>query len=275
MPSYLPTATATAICSLIIALSFFACEKSTDWPLESDGTARLVVEAILTNENKTQEVRLSLTYPDLNGAAPAVDGAEVYVEVEQVIYSFLPDPEQPGRYLSENPFAVVGGHDYTLHINWEGTEYTAVSRLSEVFPIPQPTFVAVGNTGRLRLGEFIPAFSPFEQAMYRIDIDWSQLDTAELTRARIYQYTFSSIDMSQLVLPPRELVEFPKGSTVVIRKFGLNDDFAEYLRAKAIETDWSGAFFYSVSDNLPTNIPHDGLGFFSTCAVLTDSLIAQ
>ncbi len=264
-------------CLFLLALLFAACEKSTDWALETTDTPRLVVEAILTDKNETQEILLSQTFSELNGEPPAVGDAEIYVEVSEVIYNFAPDPSTPGRYLSATPFAVIGGLDYTLHVEWAGETYTAVSRLSEVAPIPAPTFEPVSEDGdSLKLGSFIPAFSTDEQALYRIDIDWSHLvDTVALPRARLYRYTFRSLDMSQLVPPPQEDVFFPPGSLVYIEKFGLNDHFAEYLRAKAIETDWSGAFFFSVSDNLPTNISNGGLGFFSTCAVVRGSWVAE
>jgi len=261
---------------LLLLLAFSACEKSVDWELDTFEEPRLVVEAILTDENRVQEILLSRTYADLNGEAPAVTNAGVSVEVNQVSYNFLPDPQLPGRYLSEVPFEVIGGLEYRLQVDWEGNSYSASSSLSDVSPIPQPTFFPVGNTDSLRLGDFIPPCSTTEQVLYRIDIDWSHLvDSAEVTQARIYRYTFTSIDMSQLLPPPQEKVYFPRGSIVQIQKFGLNDDFAEYLRAQAIETDWNGTFFFSVSDNLPSNIEPEGLGFFSTCAVVRNSLLAE
>ncbi len=261
---------------LLSALLLAACEKSTEWALETTDAPRLVVEAILTNENRTQEILLSATYSELNGEAPAIDNAQVSVAVSGITYEFVPDPASPGRYLSEQPFALIRGLEYRLNIEWEGKTYSAASQLSAVRPIPRPAFTPVFGTDSLFLGDFIPVFSPDEQALYQIDIDWRHLaDTAQLARARIYRYTFSSIDMSQLIPPPQEDVHFPRGSLLRIRKYGLNEDFAAYLRAKAIETDWSGAFFYSVSDNLPTNISNGGLGFFGACAVLEESWVAE
>lgn len=262
---------------LLFIVFLAACEQSIDWELEPAEQSRLVVEAILTNENQVQEILLSQTYPELNGMAPQVTDALVQVTANETTYDFLPDPEAPGRYVSESPFRVVAGRDYQLRIEWQGVVYTASSRLSApVLPIPTPVFVEVPDTDSLKLGNFIPVFSTNEQALYRIDIDWRHIpDTVELQQARLYFYTFSSLDMSQLIPPPRETLYFPRGSKVAISKFGLDDAFAEYLRAKAIETDWSGSFFFSVSDNLPTNISEDGLGFFSVCEVVRDSLVAE
>ena len=85
----------------------------------------------------------------------------------------------------------------------------------------------------------------------------------------------NSVDVNGFFRPPRDTIVFPVGSQVAIKKFGLNDDFATYLRSLAIETEWNGNFIYGASANLPTNISNDGLGFFSTCAVVMDTLVAR
>jgi hypothetical protein len=254
--------------------AWLGCERSIDWEL-SPTESRLVVEAILTDEMGTQQIHLSQTFSDINGTPPPVTNASVTVHTQEEIIPFLPDPDLKGDFLSEIPFAVAPDAEYRLEISWDNKAYTATSQLSEVQPIPNPAFIPIANTDSMRLGDFVPIFDPIEQAYYQVDIDWAHLDTAALTQARLYFYTFSSIDMSQLLPPPREPVLFPKGSLVTITKYGLNDEFADYQRAKAIETDWAGNFFFGVSDNLPTNIQPDGLGFFSTCAIQRAFFIAE
>ena len=260
---------------LIGLFSFLACEKSIDWELQELDNPKLVVEAILTNENQVQEILLSQTFSDLNGETPHITDALVSVEANGVLYNFLSDLQQPGLYKSEIPFAVVADLEYTLHINWQGADYNAKSTLSTVTPIPPVSFLPVAGTDSLLLSNFVPPFSGNQQSMYQVDIDWAHISSDSLTHARLYFYTFSSIHISELLPPTKEVVQFPKGSIVFIKKFGLNEGFAEYLRSKAIETDWNGTFFYSTSDNLPTNLSNGALGFFSTCAVLTEVLIAE
>ena len=271
----------TLICAcnfLILCILFLlsACEKSVDWDLETTDDVRIVVEAILTDENQVQEIFLTETFTDLNGTAQGIEEANVVVEVNEVVYTFLQDPNLPARWYSEVPFAVIDDLNYQLRISWKDRVYTANSELSSVFPIPSPFFNPIAESDSLTLGSFIPPFSSEEQALYQIDIDWRHLnDTVDLAQARVYEYTFNAVDMSQLVRPPRVPVYFPRGSFVQIKKFGLNEDYAAYLRALAIETEWSGTFFYGPSDNLPTNLSDGALGFFSTCAVLVDSLVAE
>ena len=187
----------------------------------------------------------------------------------------MADPFNDGNYKSETPFEVFDNSIYTLKIDWEGKIYEASSELSDVAPMPEITFDTIANTDSLVFGNFVPIYHPSQQAMYDMKVDWSHLVMDSITQARMFFYTFSSVHVSEFIRPPGEIVSFPKGSIVIAKKFGLNDEFAEYLRAKAIETEWNGSFFYGNPENSPTNISNDAVGFFSTCAVVSDTLIAE
>jgi hypothetical protein len=93
--------------------------------------------------------------------------------------------------------------------------------------------------------------------------------------ARLYYYTFSTLHISEFLPPPREDVIFPAGTIVHIAKYGLNADFAAYLRAIAIETTWNGNWFYGNPENPPTNLTGDAIGFFATCAVLRETVVVE
>lgn len=262
---------------LVLGLFSQACEESVDWQLDPGDNGQLVVEAILTDERSTQQIRLSQSYDRLEGTAPAVTGAEVSVEANGVTYRFAAVNLDPGLYQSEFPFAVLRNLEYKLEVNWQGEEYVASSRLSVVAPIPKIDFRAMeGRDGLLTFVEFAPLYNANQQAMYEMNVDWSHLQSDSVSRARMLFYTFSTVDASELIRPRRDTVAFPRGSIVTAKKFGLNDDFAAYLRALVIETDWNGGiYFYASPASLPTNISNGGLGFFSTCAVITDTLIAE
>lgn len=261
--------------ALGLLILFSACEETTDWELNPGTNGQLIVEAILTDELKQHEIRLSQSYPTLNGVAPAVTDAQVWVQVNQISFPFTPDALEPGLYKSETPFSVIDKLVYTLHIVWQGQEYTATSELAGVAPLPDITFQSFGKRDSLAFAEFAPVYNPDQQAMYEMNIDWSHLTEEEPAEARMYFYTFNTIDVSGLVRPIRDTVFFPRGSIVSAKKFGLNDDFADYLRSMVIETDWRGGIFYSAAASLPTNISNGAQGFFSTCAVDKDTIIAQ
>lgn len=263
----------TSLFSLLVLLA--SCEKSRDWELAPSTEPTLVIEAILTNQDTVQEIRLSQSYTDLNGEPPSVENAIVSVEANGVVYPFATHPLTPGLYRSQVPFAVADHLTYTLTVHWEGKTYEATSELAGVTPIPAISFLPFTNTDSLQLGTFITPYHPDQQSMYEIEIDWTHLSPVEPNRAKLFLYTFKEVHISQFVLPSREVISFPKGSKVSVLKYGLNDEFAAYLRARAIETDWNSNFFYGTSENPPTNISNGGLGFFSTCAVLRETVIAE
>ena len=252
-----------------------SCEKSRDWELSTLAEPRLVVDAILTNEDTIQEIRLSQSYTELNGVPSPVENAIVSVEANGVVYPFATDLLTPGLYRSQVSFAVVDHLVYNLRVNWEGTSYEASSELASVTPIPPIAFLPFQGTDSLRLADFTPPYTVGQQSMYEITLDWTHLSPVEPNQAKLFFYTFSEVHVSQFVLPSREVIGFPKGSKVSVLKYGLNDEFAVYLRGRAIETDWNSSFFYSTSENPPTNISNGGLGFFSTCSVLRQTVIEE
>ena len=262
--------------NLLLIMCFLcstACERSIDWEVEDAVAERLVVEAILTNEFRIQEINLSTSFNGLNGETPNVVDADVKVEANGIIYPFDVDQD---RYLSREAFSVVDGLEYRLVINWAGQEYTALSNLSAVAPIPLIGFLPFGQRDSVFISKnVVPLFSSSQQAMYQFDVDWSHIQTQGLSQVRLFYYTFNSVHNSQFIRPEVEDVVFPVGSIVTVSKFGLNDDFAAFLRAQVIETDWNGAILYGNPENAPSNITNDGLGFFTTCSVLRDTLLAE
>ena len=254
----------------------FSCEEFRAWELESQAP-QLVVQAILTDEFKVQELTLSQSFSTLSDTAIPISDALVLVSTGQITYPFVSDGSTPGTYRSIESFKIFSNLPYELFISWEGEIYTASSVLSSVAPIREFSFRATENDEKLAFSfpELSQIYNPSEEAMYEVDIDWSHLGYAKPNQARLYYYTFDELYLIQLVGPPKQELTFPKGSQIFIKKYGLNPDFGAYLRGRAFETDWKGSFYFATSDNVPSNLSKGALGFFSTCAVLTDTLIAQ
>ena len=258
----------------ITLLATLSCEEVTEWELQPGQNDRLVVDAILTDEFTTQEIRLSLSYAGLNDSTPAVEDAIVTVEVNGQINQFLAVANTPGLYQSASPFAVLANLDYELEIEWQGARYRAVSRLSDVAPIPEVVFQEGLEEDEVSLRPF-SVNSTNQQAMYDIFVDWSHLNDKEPNQLLFRYYTFNTLNVNQFLLTPEEIQSFPIGSIVVVSKYGLNDDFANYLRGLITETNWNGGLLYSTPSTVPSNVSNDALGFYSTCAVLRDTFIAE
>jgi hypothetical protein len=266
----------TTIMASVLVLSILACERSAEWPVTPGHGSRLVVESILTNELHTQEVWLTTTYDNLNDVPVPVLDAAVSVSAGGTTYLFDADPVIPGRYLSQAPFAVVSQLIYTLTLEWNGNIYSANAALSEVAPIPPIIFTPADTLGHFMLSNnVVPVFNEVQQAMYQFDLDWSHIQPEGQNTARLFFYTFNTIHISEFLRPDNEDVFFPSGTIAVITKYGLTDDFAEYLRSVAIETTWNGILFYGNPENPVSNLSNEALGYFAACAVLHDTIIVQ
>ena len=261
--------------SLTCCLLGFACEETIAWELQPAQDEYFVVEAILTNEMKHQQILLSLSFNELNGHPTPIPDAQITVTVNNTVYPFIHQAQQPGQYLSEAPFQVFAKLDYQLDIQWQGQSYQATSQLSNVAPIQKMNFIQAGMDSLRIDPSFAPVINQNQQTLHEVYVDWAHLTSQPPNQAKLLYFTFNSVDPSQIVRPQTDTVTFPIGSIITVKKYGLNDDYAGYLRSLALETQWKGGLLYGPSASLPSNISNGGLGFFSTCAVLTDTIIAQ
>ena len=260
-------------CIAFLSLSFFTCEQTIEWELQNDGDERLVVDALLHDQEEIQCIRISAVYDDINGSGTEIQDASVIVIANTKRYIFEETPGSPGLYKSIEAFGLINNIDYSLEIEHGGSFYTARSRIAPVAPIPTLNFSPFGQSDSLTLDE-LPRFNNNQQALYIIEIDWTHLSNQNDARAKLVYFTFSTIDLEEFLQPQSQEVAFPIGSVVFINKYGINDEFASYLRATALETDWEGGFFGSQSDTPIGNI-EGALGFFGTCSLLRDTIIAQ
>ncbi len=260
---------------LLVLVTSLSCEEKRDWDFKPQENGNLVVDAVITNEFKFHEIRLSLSFSEQNGQLEVATGAEIIASDGQNSLNFIEDVAEAGRYVSELPFAAQFDKTYSIEIQYKGQTYQAQNEMAQVFPLERITFHAYGNSDSLTIGNVAPIYSPNEQAMYEINIYWSHLTNVEPNHAKLFYYTFSTLDVNELFPPDKETVVFPKGSIVIEKKHSLNDDFAAFYRALVMETEWQGGVYDENSASLPTNISNGGLGFFGVSAVLSDTLIAE
>ena len=262
----------SAFCLLIFLQ---ACEEATDWDFQNGKNGKLVVEAIITNKPETQEIKLSRSYDDINGIPAPVSGAIVFINNGQIDIPFLEVASSPGTYRLPQAGAAQMGINYELEIELDNQTYTASNSMVQVFPFGNPSFALADDSINLKLASTPDLYSTVEQAMYEIDIDWSAISNEQPTAAKQTFYTFKTIDVNEIFKSQPKEVKFPRGSRVIITKYGLNDDFAGYLRALVMETEWQGSPFDEESSSIPTNISGGGLGYFGVCAIRRDTFFAN
>ena len=249
--------------SILFIISLFSCEKQTEWTTEKVDFNTVVVEAIITNENKYQKVRLSKPRTDINKKTVPVSNALVKVYDDDSVYYFSEKDTEHGTYLSNNKFMAVVGKTYYLEINYNEKIYLADAYMVPVKPFLPLIYRKVdSSSNNYEIVWVANTYNLNEQAMYEVDIDWTSVSNASvdtIKKAKLYYYTLNTVDVSQAFSPDLEKVEFPKGSIIIEKKYSLTDDYADFIRSLLAETQWRGGFFDEAPGNLNTNIDNGGL----------------
>lgn len=259
---------------LLSSFVFFSCEEKTDWNYAPDENGTLVVESIITDQYQNQEVLLSLSRDNINDLQLPASNAEIRLTSKGKSVVFDEILSQPGRYVSEIPFSAKLNQVYQLEINWKEEKYAAQNYMVQVTPLTEISFKPEG-TDSLSLNFVAQQYSPHEQAMYEIDIDWSHLVNSDSAKAKLFYFTFNTIDVNEIFKPAKDNIKFPKGSVIIEKKYSLNPEMANYFRSMLMEIEWQGGIFDETPSSLPTNISNGGLGLFGVSAVLSDTLIAK
>ncbi|MBS4012301.1 MAG: DUF4249 family protein [Bacteroidetes bacterium] len=262
---------------IFISLVAFSCEKPIDWDLQTEDLNSIVVEAIITSEFKTQEIKLSYTITDMNANPLPVTGAKVSVSFQPYSISFEESESYPGVYYSTEQFRGATDVEYTLKIELDTIEYTATTNMVNLQIYNTPPFVYFPEVNAYRLLWDFYQYSPVEQSFTDVIVVWNHIPGYEhpdsLSSARLQFYKFKTIDVSYIVAPQdREKVFFPQGSIAYCSKYSLNDEFGAYLRAVLIESQWQGSLFEASRANPLGNISGGALGFFAVCDVMRDTL---
>jgi len=266
---------------LIFLIGLISCEKKIYWPIPETEINTIVVDALLTNEFKYQQLRLSVPRNNINDTSAMATGAIVSMNDGSNFMHFNESPTLPGIYLSEDKVAAAIDKNYYLTVQYNSETYESETYMVPVHTSNRLYYAPVEGSDILYEIKWIaPEYSTYEQAMYEVIIDWSHLVEGNLedtiARAKIFHYTLNTIDVSYTIFPQeKEKVYFPQHSIIIERKYSLTDEHAAYVRALLAETEWQGSLFEEARGNLPTNISNGGLGFFAASSVIADTMLVQ
>jgi hypothetical protein len=269
------------ICYILILLQAFAsCEEKIHWELETEQVNSIVVDAIITNEPVFQRIHITKPFSNQNDTAASISNASVKINTDNFTVLFNESTENPGFYISDYPFAGSIDVTYELMIQHEQKTYTAETYMIPVLPANLPTWQYDADKDLYKIQWNISQYNPSQQAMYEVYISWTHLVdsslTDTLTTARMLNYTLNTINVNYTIFPQdKEEVWFPKNSVAIVKKYSVTDEYGDYLRALLAEAEWQGSLFEEARGNLPSNISNGGLGYFSACSVISDTLIVQ
>ncbi len=257
-----------------------SCEEKAEWNINNQNMDTIVVTGVLTNELRNQYVVITRLYIEPNEIPEPVTGAIVILKAGQDSTLLIETPELPGYYFTEAPLAAVINREYRIWIKDGEKIYTAQTGMQPVTPANIPSFIKDSQTGLYRIAWNNSAYNPLETAMFEALINWEHLVDPEITdtikNARMMHYTLKTIDVSYNIFPQSaETVWFPEGSYAIVKKYSVTEEYGNYLRALLAETAWQGSLFEEARGNLPGNISNGGLGFFTACSVIGDTLVVE
>lgn len=261
---------------LMIILLLPSCEEQFDWNLQTLSNDLMVVDGIITNELKVQNIFLSKTVDGVNDPPLPVTGATVLVSSDQLTYTFHEDPLKPGNYLSDQAFIGIKNRTYSLLITAGNKVYSAKALLAPAIPMLEFLFLRYqknGNDNKSRITWVANPYNSERPAMFEILLDWSSVHgyenvSPDLCKAKLFYYSLPSLDVSEIFAPTLEKITFPSGTLITERRYSLTDEHAAFIRAVLLETTWQGGFFNTASANIPTNMSEGAVGFFGACGVV-------
>ncbi|MBN1598096.1 MAG: DUF4249 family protein [Bacteroidales bacterium] len=257
---------------LLFLMLIAACETEYNIEFLYENVQQLVVDGIITNENKPQLIKLSLTNNEINAGENPLSGASVTVSDQDSSYVFTESFTEAGAYYSV-PFTGVVEKVYHLEIEIEShyfeayAEMTGINSMENFYAVPAEE----GNLYRYVYQE--SSLPSMTDVLY----DWSEVPWY-CTQYGSYRaietfYTLHNVDVNEVFGPAREIIYFPPGTTIIRKKYSLSDEHQEYLRSLLIETEWRGGLFDVQQGNVTSNISNGGLGFFGACMVMTDTTL--
>ena len=256
------------IAGLLLLLLIHSCEKQTMWDLSP--SARFpVVDCILTNEMKYQELRLHQSSERLNEEEAGISGAFIEISEGNNSVVFREDSLEQGRYLSSEPFRASAGNIYRLVVRFGDFADTAYAEMTAVTPLE-----AIDILPNDTLFRYIYHNSP-RASMMEVYYDWSgdtdYIDRYGAGQASEVFYTLDNIDVEKEFAPDRQIIWFPQNTWIIRRKYSLSTAHQEFVRALLLETEWRGGLFDAEQGNVPTDFSHGIRGWFGACMVLSDT----
>ncbi len=245
-----------------------SCEYTTQWEI-NPSERRVVVDALLTSENKPQLVKIFYSSSDLNADPEPISGAQIQIKGATGVINFTESNTNPGYYYSP-AFIVSTGIDYTLVVEYSGLIDSAKATMQPVTPL-EPFKIVPGDS--LFRFEYIKSTQP---SMLEVAYSWSDApDFCQYygaCQAAETFYTIESIETGEEFGPPRQVIWFPAGTKIIRKKYSLSDSHQQFVRSLLIETEWRGGLFDTEQGNVPSNFEQGTLGWFALCQVVADSI---
>lgn len=250
------------------------CESEYPWKLQESEVKNMIVDGIITNEMKSQRINLSISNTKPNKLSEPISGATVTVDDKNSHYQFIESSTIPGSYFSL-PFQAVVGKTYVLTITSNFKTFTARDSMASITEL-SPFNLSIENKGDFYVYNHIKTGMP---AIIEVYFDWTKsTEYTQIYGSNMAQETFyilKNVDINEVLHPDKEIIQFPKGTKIIRRKYSLSEEHQKFIRSLLMETEWRGGLFDVQQGNVSTNLNNGALGFFGVCMVLKDSTMVN
>ena len=267
---------AIVLFSFLLVLLVSSCEEVVNLDLET-GEAKIVIDAEIRWNKETsgneQTIKISKMAPYYSTTTPKVSGANVRVEnSDGDIFTFT--ETVPGSYVCTD-FVPVLNMDYTLFVEVEGKNFTAVEKMISVTPINRIEQKYIPDVASSDLLVFEMFFNdPEDQVNYYLTELSTDLEVFPILALSIDEFTNGnemSVQYSDEDLKP--------GKTIGILHRGISENFYNYMNL--IMEASGGNPFATTPGNIRGNIVNTNdskdfaLGYFRLCETVTTSYIME
>jgi len=262
---------------IYLIITAAGCVKKTEWTIPDNTTNLIVVDGIITDERKSQSIRITLPVSELNASPLPVTGADVLISNEDSTWQLTENPLEPGSYATESSFLALLGKNYTLLFYLDDQVYSAKAYMVPGSAFSELQYLKDPDSDLFYIDWVANAFSYQDPAMWEIFLDWSMVPGYENAdpsdcRARMLFYTLPTLDVSQIFAPEMEKILFPAGTIINERRYSITPEHAEFLREMLLETNWTGGLYSLANANVMTNLSTGAIGYFGACSVTSLSL---
>ncbi len=261
---------------LFLSLLVAGCTEKIDIELDSD-FERLVVEGLITDEQKRHTVEISKTTDFFNpGKAERISGAQIILSDSFNADTLTENPGKPGTYMTPANYKGIPGREYKISINLPepvrgATQYEA----SDIMP-PKRILDSIKVVYRERWEAWevqAYALDPPTTDFYRFDLYKNgelitdTINEPFVTDDNLFngQYTNGIRVGFFQVENPQEVVEL--NDTITGQLSSISEDYFTFMFDVIDETGFSNPLFEGPPANIRGNISNEGIGFFAATAV--------
>lgn len=255
---------------LMIIPIWTSCTKEIDLDLDT-ADPKLVVEALLTDELKPFEVKLTQTSPYFSQGENYVSDAVVIItnslgDVDTLSYTSM------GKYSTLTNRQTVTGITYNLSVYWKGQLYTASETQPVKVPLDTITY-QFNEAGAFQEEGYLCAVNaqdPIGQSNY-YRFKFYRNDTLQTDPFKYFVVDDAFVEDNYIIAFTPYV--YQTNDTCRIEVLSITNPYFKFLTALGDQVQASGGPFDPIPSNPPSNISNGALGFFAVAGYSSKEIV--